>query len=162
MKVHTRPGSRDYLHVDAEMLQRARLLPRLMGMGVRLASVFSTTFIGPLPASAAETLVFTTGPIGLVEDFAQVILLWCCSITTGTSTTSLKYALRRGPLVTSPLVNVSTFAQTSAAGNLTTVTGVYVDNAAGISAPQYSLTVVQTACTVAGTFVDGALLAVVL
>jgi len=162
MKVITRQGATDYMSVDAAMLKHARLLPRLMGMGVRLASVFSTTFIGPLPANATETLVLTTGPIGLAEDGAAVILLWTCNITTGTSTTSLKYALRRGPLVTSPLVNVSTFAQTSAAGNFTNATGVYVDNAAGVSVPQYSLTVVQTAASVAGTFVDGCLLAFVL
>lgn len=131
-------------------------------MGVRNPSTFSTTFIGPLPASAVETLCLTTGPIEGPIDNAAAILLWTASITPGTSTTSLVFRLRRGPLVTSPLVNLSTFSFTTVAANLLTVSGCYVDLPGVVAGQQYSLTVVQTADTVAGVWVDGALIAMVL
>jgi len=131
-------------------------------MGVRLASVFSTAFIGPLPATAAETLVLTTGPLGLTEDNAAVILLWFGCVLAGTSVTSHVWRVRRGPLVTSPLVNANPWQNAAIAAAQTCSAGVYVDNAAGVSAPVYSLTVVQTAASAAGTFEDGCLLAVVL
>lgn len=131
-------------------------------MGVRLATVSSTTFIGPLPANATETLVFTTGPIGLAEDNAAVILLWTAAILAGTSVTSHVWRVRRGPLVTSPVVNAQPWQNAAIAAAQTVSSGVYVDNAAGVSAPQYSLTIVQTAASAAGTFEDGCLLAMVL
>lgn len=131
-------------------------------MGVRFPTVTTNTFIGPLPASAVETLCLTTPGISEPIDNGQVILLWTASITPGTSTTSLVFRLRRGALVTSPLVNLTTFSFTTVAANLTTVSGWYFDSPGIVAGQQYSLTVVQTADTVAGTWVDGALLAMVL
>lgn len=131
-------------------------------MGVRFPTVTTNTFIGPLPASAAETLCLTTPGISEPIDNGQVIILWTASITPGTSTTSLVFRLRRGALVTSPLVNLTTFSFTTVAANLTTVSGWYFDSPGIVAGQQYSLTVVQTADTVAGTWVDGALLAMVL
>lgn len=153
-----------YAELDQLALGHARELLRLAPrmMGVRMASVFSTTFIGPLPANANETLVFTTGPLGLAVDNAAVLLFWTCSITAGTSTTGLAYRLRRGNLVTSPLVNVSSFLNTTAAGNTQVTSGVYADQPGVAAGVQYSLTVAQAADTVAGVFVDGCLMAIVL
>lgn len=131
-------------------------------MGVRFPSVATTTFIGPLPASAAETLVFTTPPINEPIDNAQVLLFWSCVITPGTSTTSLVYRVRRGTLVTSPLVNAAAWSFTTVAANLLFNSGWYPDNPGVVAGQQYSLTVVQTADTVAGAFVDGAMIAMVL
>lgn len=131
-------------------------------MGVRLASVFSTTFIGPLPASAVETVCLTTGPIIEAIDNAAIILLWMASITPGTSTTSLVYRIRRGTTAAGAQVGAGAWSFTTVAANLTTVSGFYVDSPGIVANQQYSLTCVQTADTVAGSWVDGALLAMVL
>jgi hypothetical protein len=131
-------------------------------MGVRFPSVATTTFIGPLPASAAETLVFTTPPINEPVDNAQVLILWSAVITPGTSTTSLVFRVRRGTLVTSPLVNAAGWGFTTVAANLLFCSGWYPDNPGVVAGQQYSLTVVQTADTVAGAFVDGSMIAMVL
>jgi len=131
-------------------------------MGVRLASVFANAFIGPLPASAAETVCLTTGGIGEAVDNAAVLLFWMAGITPGTSTTSLVYRIRRGTTASGTQVGAGAWSFTVVAGNLTTVSGVYVDTPGIVAAQQYSLTVVQTADTVAGAWVDGCLLAMVL
>lgn len=136
--------------------------PVARAMGVRFPTVATNTFVGPLPASAAETVVLTTPGISEPIDNAQVLLLWTASITPGTSTTSLVFRLRRGTLATSPLVNVASFGFTTVAANLTTVSGWYFDSPGVVAGQQYSLTVVQTADTVAGAWVDGALVAMVL
>jgi hypothetical protein len=153
-----------YQDIDRLSLGHARELLRLapMLMGVRMASVFSNTFIGPLPANANETLMFTTGPLGLAVDNAPVMLFFIGTVVAGTSTTSHNYRLRRGTLVTSPLIHTAAFAQTCAAGNTVVVSGCYFDLPGVAAGLQYSLTIAQAAATVAGVFSDGALLAMVL
>ena len=131
-------------------------------MGVRLASVFSTTFIGPLPASAAETVCLTTGPIIEAVDNAAIILLWFAAITAGTSVTSHVFRVRRGTTTAGAQVGANPWSDTVAAAAFLATSGVYVDTPGVVAGQQYSLTVVQTAATVAGVFNDGCLLAMVL
>jgi len=131
-------------------------------MGVRLATVFSTTFIGPLPANATETLVLTTGPISMALDNAQVILLWFACILAGTSVTSHVFRIRRGTTTAGAALNANPWQNAAIAAAQTTSSGVYVDSPGVVAGQQYSLTVVQTAATVAGTFEDGCLMAIVL
>lgn len=131
-------------------------------MGYRLASVFSTTFIGPLPAGAAETLVFTTPPISLPVDNTFVQLDFMCVILTGASTTALVYLIRRGTLVTSPLVTPTGIQDAAAAVTEVVTAGMWVDSPGAVGGVQYSLTVQQTAATAAGTFATGILRAAVL
>jgi len=127
-------------------------------MGARYGSVSSTTFVGPLPASAAETVVLTSPAFSPPVDAAQVQLLWSCQITAGTGTTALVFRLRRGTSVSGALVFAAGWTLTLAAGNNGIGSGVYVDSPGVIGGQQYSLTVVQTAASGAGTFVDGCLL----
>lgn len=132
-------------------------------MGVRLASVFSNTFIGPLPANASETLIFTTGGIGEAVDNAAVLLFWFCNITAGTSTTALVYHIRRGATAVGTSVGVAGgWSFTTVAGNITSLSGVYQDSPGIVAGQQYTLTISQTAATGAGVFNDGALIAMVL
>jgi len=131
-------------------------------MGVRLASVFTTTFVGPLPATAAETVILTTGGLGLFADNAQVILLWFACILAGTSVTSHVFRIRRGTTTAGTAVNVNPWQNAAIAVAQTTSCGVYTDTPGVVAGQQYSLTVVQSAASVAGTFEDGCLLAIVL
>jgi len=107
-------------------------------MGVRNASVFTNTVIGS-PPLAAETIIATTGPLGLFADNAQVLLFAFIEMTIGTAGTNLTLRLRRGPLVTSPLVNVGTNTSV-AATNSTRFAIVYADFPGVAAGLQYTLT----------------------
>jgi hypothetical protein len=95
-------------------------------------------------------------------DNAQVVLLWQASLTPGTTTSSLVYRIRRGTTAAGTLVGAAPWSFTTVAANLTTLGGWYFDSPGVVAGQQYSLTVVQTADTVAGVWVDGALFAMVL
>lgn len=129
-------------------------------MGVRNASVFTNTIIGS-PALAAETIIATTGPLGLFTDNAQVLLFAFIELTIGTSGTGLTLNLRRGSLVTSPLVNVGQ-ATTVVAGNKIRSGLVYADFPGVAAGLQYTLTATITAGAAASTVTDVGLAAMVL
>lgn len=131
-------------------------------MGVRLASVFTTTFIGPLPASAVETIVLTTGAISEAVDNAPILIFWFASILTGTANTQLQFRLRRGTALTGALVGTPPWTNTAGAAIQSIASGVYVDSPGVVAGQQYTLTVVQASATGAGTWNDGCLLAMVL
>ena len=131
-------------------------------MGVRLPSVFSNTFVGPLPANATETVVLTTPPINQILPGAAIILLWSFALIIGASSTNIAFRLRRGTTTAGALVNVAGFQSTCTAASGFATGGMYQDSPGEIAQLQYSLTVVQLAATGAGTFTDGSILAMVL
>lgn len=128
-------------------------------MGVRYPTVATKTFIGPLPASAVETIILTTPPLNLTLDFSQVQIFWYATMTAGTGTSSLIFQLRRGTSLTSPQINAANWAHTLAAASSAVMSGCYFDVPGPVAGQQYTLTVSQTGATAAGTFNDGALLA---
>lgn len=127
-------------------------------MGVRYPSVASTTFVGPLPASAVETVVLVTPPLTPPLDLAQIFLHWMCSVLAGTSVTSHVWRIRRGTTAAGTLIGAAVWTETIAAGETDVSGGCYVDSPGAVAGQQYALTLVQTAATVAGTFNDGCLL----
>jgi len=131
-------------------------------MGVRFPTVATNTFIGPLPANATETVVLTTSPINEPIDNAQILLFYTADVTPGTSVTSHVFRIRRGTTTGGVLVNAVNFVTTVVAGARLASAGLYFDSPGVVAGQQYSLTVVQTAATVAGTWNDGCLLAMVL
>jgi hypothetical protein len=131
-------------------------------MGVRFPSVFSNAFIGPLPASGAETICYTTSPISEPVDNAQVLIFWGFSYIPGTANTSATFTLRRGPLLTSPTFQAGLWTTTVVAGNAIITSGAYADSPGVVAGQQYTLTIQQGAATGAGTFRDGYLMAMVL
>jgi hypothetical protein len=137
-------------------------LPFAKLMGVRFPTVASTTFIGPLPANATETAVLTTPGLNLPIDNAQVLLFFMAVMTAGTSVTSHVFRIRRGTTTGGTLVGAAGWSQTIAAAAFGTSSGWYADSPGVAAEQQYTLTVVQTAATVAGTWTDGSLIAVVL
>lgn len=131
-------------------------------MGVRNPSAATNTFIGPLPATAAETIVFTTPLLNLSLDNATVLLYFCIDITAGATATAHRFIIRRGTALTSPSVMVATLQTTEVAGARNTGSGVYFDLPGVAADLQYTLTIQQIAATGAGSFIDGSLLAMVL
>lgn len=120
-------------------------------MGVRFNSVFSTTFIGPLPASAVETVICTTPPLTPAFDTAAIFLMWEFAMLAGTGTTSVSFFLRRGTSVAGALVTPSGWVQGLAAGANGNISGWFPDTPGAVSGQQYSLSVIQTGATAAGT-----------
>jgi hypothetical protein len=131
-------------------------------MGVRFPSVAVTGVGNALPASSAETVVYTTPPINEPIDNAQVMLFWSYTLLAGTGTTAVTFKLRRGLLVTSPLIHVNNFSNPLAAAANGIFAGCYADNPGIVAGVQYSLTIVQTGATANGVNADGCLIAMVL
>jgi len=131
-------------------------------MGVRLFSVFTTTFVGPLPANATETVVLTTPAIQLAVDNAAVILVWMATVLLGTGTTSLGWRLRRGTTTAGTFIGAAAWLDAATAATSNVTAGMYVDTPGVVAGQQYSLTIVQTGASASGTWSDGCLLAMVL
>lgn len=128
-------------------------------MGVRYPSVFSNTFIGPLPASAAETIVCTTPPLTLPLDGATVFLLWTFSVIAGTGNIFNSFNIRRGTTLAGTAVNAGAQAGPATAASGAMYSGAYFDTPGGVAGQQYTLTVQQGGATAAGTFRDVSMLA---
>ncbi len=128
-------------------------------MGVRYPSVASNTFVGPLPASAVETVICVTPPLTLPLDGAQVLLLWFYAATVGASITSLQARIRRGTTAAGTTVNAAVWPSTTVAGNLFTQAGWYFDTPGNVAGQQYALTLVQNGATGASSIQDVAFLA---
>jgi len=85
-------------------------------MGARFPSVVSTTFVGPLPANATETVVIVSPPFSPSIDSSVVMIQWFFSYQAGVANNFAQYRLRRGTTAASTLLNVGTWAFTTAAG----------------------------------------------
>jgi hypothetical protein len=131
-------------------------------MGVRFPTVATTTFVGPLPANANETVILTTPPINEPIDNAQIILMWMFASTTGASVNGLFYRIRRGTTTAGVSIGAAQWVFTVGAAVATMQSGLYVDSPGVVAGQQYSLTISQNAATGAGTFTDGVLIAMVL
>jgi hypothetical protein len=128
-------------------------------MGVRLPSVASSTFVGPFPATNAETAILTTPPLNITQDFSQILLLASCNILAGASVTALVFRIRRGVGVGGTVVNANPWTVTLAAAASGGLAEFYFDTPGAVAGQQYTLTCSQTGATGASTFNDGALLA---
>lgn len=131
-------------------------------MGVRFPSAFSNAFIGPLPASNAETICFTTPPLTLPFDGAQVFILGYFTWTAGTGNTTTGFLCRRGATLTGALVSAANDAAQAVVGGPNSFASVWADVPGAVGGQQYTLTISQFGASAAGTFRNGGLLAFVL
>lgn len=123
-------------------------------MGVRFPSVQSTTFVGPLPANANETVVITTPPFTPPLDNSIVLIVWTFVYTPQTGNSNSTFLIRRGTTVAGAQVNVQSRVFGLGSGNTVTMSGCYFDSPGAVSGIQYSLTIQQNGATAAGTPVD--------
>ena len=131
-------------------------------MGVRFPTVSTTTFIGPLPANANETIVLTTPGLTLPLDNAQVILLWRAVLVSGVGTNAFIWRIRRGTSLTGALVMASSDVMAVGSNATQSSSGFYVDTPGAVGGQQYTLTISENGATAAGTWNDGCLMAFVL
>src|SRR5260370_42368581 len=126
-------------------------------MGVRFPSVATTTSVGVLPATGAETVVATTPPRNIPLDLAQVLLFWWFVGNTGAGTVGLVASIRRGAAVSGTLVVAAQQVLVTAASSAE-LTGCFIDTPGAVAGQQYSLTLVGTRTTGAGTTATCALI----
>ncbi len=132
-------------------------------MGVKNASVFSNTIVNASIATTVETIVVTTPPINQPLDGALVLLFATVYVNPiGAAASTILIRFRRGPLVTSPLVNVGVLGTTVTAGGIVAPSAAYFDAPGAVAGQQYSLTVQFQLATGNSTIVDVFLAAIVL
>jgi len=130
-------------------------------MGVRFGSQYSTAIVNALPANANSTAIFTTPPLCLAADNAQVYLCWFANIIVGTGTTILQFQVYRGTTVLGMQTGVAIWALNVVAGSTYIASGSYIDQP-GPADLSYTLGAIQSGASAAGTLIDGCLLAFVL
>jgi hypothetical protein len=131
-------------------------------MGVRTPSIGTNTFVGPLPANANETVIYSIGPFNEPIDNAQVLLFWFFSYTPGTANSSAQFNIRRGTTVAGTRLNLQNWQNQTVAAQPFYAAGCYVDSPGIVAGVNYVLTIVQVGATAAGTLPDGAFIAMVL
>ncbi len=131
-------------------------------MGVRFPFVASTTIANATLVTTTDTVVVTSPAINLTYDGALVLLLWFIRLASGVGVTAINYSLRRGTLVSSPIVTVATISVPESASAAVMRSSFYVDTPGIVANQQYSLTVAQIGATGNGSVSDVALAALLL
>jgi hypothetical protein len=106
--------------------------------------------------TTTNTLLVTLGPIDVPADSTRVIIAGLCCILTGAGATALAIQVRRGALITDPLVGVS-LADPGAASTNCQVNLMVIDTLVNAATATYSLCCAQVAATGNGQNVQSAL-----
>lgn len=130
-------------------------------MGVRIASVVSNTILNSPIVTTAETVVVSSGPLGLAVDNAIVLITWEVVVTLTAGTTAITPRLRRGLGTTDTLINIAQ-AINVAATTTVKMSGSYRDQPGVAAALNYSLTLQMTGAAANSTPNDVCLTAFVL
>jgi hypothetical protein len=131
-------------------------------MGVRLPSGGNQVLQNALPANNAETIVLTSQLINITLEFQPVLIFWYISIQAGASTTSIGVKLRRGITTAGVQLNGLNAGITLTAGQAQNLTGCWIDTPGAVAGIQYSIGIVQTGATAAGTMLDQSILVMAL
>lgn len=129
-------------------------------MAVHASSVSSTTILSNA-IGAAETVICICPPLNLPLDGAAVMLWWFIEFLVGTGGVNSTIRLRRGSVVSSPLINVGNAANASA-GTTVRFSGVYTDLPGIVAGQQYSLTLQVGSASTASAVNDVCLVALAL
>ncbi len=130
-------------------------------MGVKNASVASTTIVNAAIVGNAETVVVTTPTLNLPLDGAMVFLFAMVLWTPGAGTTSSSLRLRRGTGTTGTVVNIPT-AYVVVAAQTTYSVLLYPDTPGIVAEQQWSLTIGTAGATANHSVSDVAMIAMVL
>lgn len=110
-------------------------------------------------ATTAETVILTSDPIALPFDAVQALILAWAQLTTGTATTTVTPRIRRGTLITDPLVGEANAENVKAAAGSTEPFLIMVaEDLTRLDRVQYSLTLQQAAATGDGTVLQASIL----
>lgn len=125
-------------------------------MGLHTPSTAVNWTQNVIATTTAETILFTSNPVNPPFDNSQLIITWNLIIVMSAGTTSVIIRLRRGLLITSPLVNQGA-AQTQAASATQALAGSYSDLPGITAGVQYVLTMQNAGSSGNSTMTDGSL-----
>jgi len=95
--------------------------------------------------TTAEGVVITSDPIAPPYDVVQAVILAWCQVTSGAAVTALTPRIRRGTLITSPLVGEANAEQLKvAAGSTEPMFIMVAEDLIRLASVQYSFTLQQT------------------
>jgi hypothetical protein len=113
--------------------------------------------------TTAETLIITSPRIAVTRRLVTAFVLAVAQLTTGAATTTVTPRIRRGPLVTDPLVGeANAVTLGAAAGSTEQFFGFASEELVGLADVQYSFTLAQAAATGNGTALQAAILVLLL
>lgn len=113
--------------------------------------------------TTTETLIISAARVAAVRQTVRALILAVAQLTTGAATTTVTPRIRRGALVTDPLVgeaNAVTIG--AAAGSTEQFFGFAFEELVAAGDVQYSLTLQQAAATGNGTVLAAAILVLLL
>lgn len=108
-------------------------------MSVRIASSKNTTIVTSALLNTVEAIIFSVGPIGLIQDNAQVLLHWMLQLVIPAGAVSFRPRIRRGAAVTSTEITTSAVLTVTASTTIM-LSGSYVDSPGVSAGLQYVLT----------------------
>lgn len=109
--------------------------------------------------TVAETVIISTPPLVIPADAVQVLILAWAQLTTGANTTTVTPRIRRGTLITDPLVGEANAENIKAvAGSTEPFLIMVAETVQGLDKQQYSLTLEQAAATANGTALQASIL----
>lgn len=130
-------------------------------MGVRIASSGAVNLSLPFLAGNTTTLVVATGQFGLVQDNAQVIVLYNLLVLIGTGITTFVAQVRRGNTTAGVQVNTNQTISCTA-GTQQQFSGVYIDTPGVVGAAQYNISAVPGGSVNNSQVLDACIMAFVL
>ncbi len=131
-------------------------------MSAQRGIAISTTIVGSFTTFPSEVIAVTTPQLNLPFDNQLVLIFWYVKFTPGATGPVVIYNLRRGTLITSPLVTSGANTVTELGTVGITRCGFFIDTVSLAGTPQYSLTMnVQNAAS-NGAFNEACLIALAL
>lgn len=112
--------------------------------------------------TTAETVIISSGPVTIPNDAVQAVILAWGELTTGAGTTAVTPRIRRGTLITDPLVGEANAENIKAvAGSVEAFFIMVVETLTVRDKIQYSFTLQQTAAAGNGTVLQASILVLV-
>ncbi len=116
-------------------------------MGVRFPFAATSAIVNNTVLTSTETVVLSTPQFSPPLDNAAVLIMVMWSMVTPGTVTNYNYNLRRGNLVTSPLVNVGNQVIVEPLSSRFLRMLMFVDTPGALGPVQYSLSIVGNGAT---------------
>lgn len=127
-------------------------------MAELLEKVAATTVTNVTVTTTTEAVAISSGPVKVPYATCRVAIKGWCQLTTGTATTTVAAAIRRGTAITGALVGEANATEVKAAAGSTEEFIIMVsEDRATVDTVEYSLTVLQASATGNGTVLQASI-----
>jgi hypothetical protein len=120
---------------------------------------FNTVTADVTLTTTTEAVIVSSGPVTLPREVANVCVIGWAQLTTGTNTTAVTPAIRRGTTITGTLVGEAN-AETimAAAGSTEPKFYMACEERSGVATVDYSFTLKQTGASANGSALSGSII----